>query len=379
MTAEKDYFDFALPTKVKFGPGKRDEVVDEIKRRGLQRVGMVTTEEIVDLRLHEDITEVLEKNGKSVKIFTGVMSNPHLSTIAEGYQTLQRFGVDCLVGLGGGSTIDVTKAVSLCLANEESNLVQLDQQSEGVKTSLPFFALPTTSGTGSEVDYWAVISSPENNEKMSIGMPEMAPLTAIVDPELTLTLPPELTFFTGIDAFTHALEAFFSSESNELSDMLSLKAMELVFKSLETAVHNGDNLPSRGDMALASTLGGAAMQHVGLGLIHAMSHQISGFYDTNHGLANALLLRRVLEFNEEAVPEKTRRLNKKLDVELSEKIAELFQIRDLSNYRVTVKAEDLPELVERAVNNVNAETNPRRASQEEVRDLYESSFDIEDS
>jgi len=377
MTLNGGYFDFVLPTKVRFGPGQRTEVVSEIRQRGFERVGLVTMEEIVELGLHEELTEKLRNDGKKVKMFTEVTSNPHLSNIKEGYQVLQEFGADCLVGLGGGSAIDVTKGVSLCLANQESDLVYLDQRSNGVKSSLPFFAVPTTSGTGSEVDYWAVISSPEKNQKLSIGMPQMSPLTAIVDPELTLTLPPKLTFFTGIDAFSHALEAFFSSESNELSDMLSLKAMELVFQSLETAVHNGDNLSARGDMALASTLGGSAMQHVGLGLIHAMSHQISGFYDTNHGLANALLLRPVLEFNEGAVPEKTRRLNKKLDVELSEKIAELFQIRDLSNYRVAVKAEDLPELVERAVNNVNAETNPRPAGQEEVRNLYESSFEIE--
>lgn len=379
MTPNGGYFDFVLPTKVRFGPGQRTEVVSEIRQRGFERVGMVTIEDIVELGLHEELTEKLRNDGRKVKLFTGVTSNPHLSTIKEGYQVLQEFGVDCLVGLGGGSAIDVTKGVSLCLANQESDLVYLDQRSDGVKSSLPFFALPTTSGTGSEVDYWAVISNPERNQKLSIGMPQMAPLTAIVDPELTLTLPPKLTFFTGIDAFSHALEAFFSSESNELSDMLSLKAMELVFESLEIAVHHGDNLSARGDMALASTLGGAAMQHVGLGLIHAMSHQVSGFYDTNHGLANALLLPKVLQFNEEATPERTELLERRLDTSLVKEIDQLLEIRDLSDYQIALDPEDLPEMVKRAINNVNAETNPRTASREDVRELFVASFRVEES
>ncbi|MCF7876516.1 iron-containing alcohol dehydrogenase [Candidatus Bipolaricaulota bacterium] len=379
MNRDGKYFDFVLPTKVKFGPGKREEASKEIQRLGLQQIGLITTDEIVDLGLHEEMTDTLRRGGRGVEIFTGVTSNPHLSTIEKGYQFFEKSGVDSLVGLGGGSVIDATKAISLCLANEESDIVALNEQPEDLETSLPFFALPTTSGTGSEVDYWAVISSPETNEKLSIGNPQMAPLTAIVDPELTVTLPPELTFFTGIDAFSHALEAFFSSSSNELSDTMALKAMELVLKSLETAVNQGDYLPARGDMALASTLAGAAMQHVGLGLIHAMSHQVSGFYDTNHGLANALLLLNVLEFNQEEVPEKTGKLEERLNGSILEKIEELLDIRDLSDYRVSVKKEDLPELVDRAINNVNAETNPRQAGPDEVRGLYKASFVIEKS
>lgn len=379
MNSKGEYLDFVLPTKVKFGPGKREEVPKEIDSLGFQNIGLVTTEEIEELGLHEEINSKLKANEKRIEVFSDVPSNPHLSTVKRGYQFLKKIDVDALVGLGGGSVIDTTKAIGLCLANNEDDIIHLNEQSKGIKPSLPFFALPTTSGTGSEVDYWAVLSDPESNRKLSIGTPKMAPLTAIVDPELTVTLPPELTYFTGMDAFSHALEAFFSSESNKLSDVLALKAIELVFESLDKAVSEGDNLQARGDMALASTLGGAAMQHVGLGLIHAMSHQVSGFYDTSHGLANALLLPNVLEFNTENVPGKVRMLEERINARIQNKIDELLDIYDLSDYRVSIKEKHLPELVKRAINNVNAETNPRPASRSEVRDLYEASFIVEET
>ena len=377
METEGSYFDFVLPTKVKFGPGKRKELKSEVKSRGFKSIGIVTNEIIRDLGLLEGVEKNLQED-REVHVLTGVESNPHISTVSRGYNEFDGKNIDCLVGIGGGSVIDTTKAISLCLANGEEDIVQLDQTSERIEPSLPFFALPTTSGTGSEVDYWAVISKPETNEKLSIGCPEMAPLTAIVDPELTVTLPAELTFSTGIDAFSHALEAFLSAESNDLSDTLALKAMDLVFESLESAINNGRDLGARGDMSLASTLGGAAMQHVGLGLVHAMSHQISGFYDANHGLTNAKLLQPVLEFNREAVPDKLSVLEEKFDNRFTEKMENLLNLYDYSNFPLELKGNDLPELVERAVRNVNAETNPRPADRGEVRRIYETSFDIAD-
>ncbi len=378
MNQKEDYFDFILPTKVKFGPGLRNQVVEEIVSRDYQRVGVVTTEDILELGLLEGIAEELKSKGRMIEVFSNVTSNPHLSTISEGYEAFQGFQPDCMIGLGGGSAIDATKAIGLCLANEEADIVRLDQRDERPKPCVPFFAIPTTSGTGSEVDYWAVFSDSGSNRKLSIGSPEMAPLTAVIDPELTLTLPPELTFFTGIDAFTHALEAFFSSTSNELSDTLSIKAMELVFRSLETAVENGDDLSARGDLSLASALGGAAMQHVGLGLIHAMSHQVSGFYDTNHGLANARLTLPVLNFNQAEVPERFEKLKRQLGGNLRDKIDRTFEILDLSQYRVTISEEDLDEMVDRAIKNVNAETNPRQPVRSEVEKLYRESFIIDE-
>ncbi len=376
MPDTHDYMDFILPTKVKFGPGMRKEIVEEIPAKGEKKVGVVTTEELLDLGLGDDVLEELVRINCTVEIFSHVTSNPHLNTISAGYDYFRGFGPDYLIGLGGGSAIDTTKGISLCLANEERSLAKLDSREEELETAVPYFAVPTTSGTGSEVDYWAVISDPESNRKLSFGYPEMAPLTAIIDPELTLTLPPRLTLFTGIDALTHALEAFFSSESNRLSDVLSLTAIELIFNSLSEAVRDGKDPEARGDLSLASTLAGAAMQHVGLGLIHAMSHQVSGFYDTNHGLANALLTSNVIKYNLEVVPEKYKRINEALGGDLLEELEELFRKHSVFSEKVAIQEDDLETLVERAIANVNAETNPRKATEGDVRMLYVNSYQV---
>ena len=377
MNETESYFDFVLPTKVKFGPGSRKQIVDEIVSRDYRRIGVVTTEEIRGIGLLDGIMEDLRSKNREVEVFSKITSNPHIATVKTGFEYFRKFQPDCMIGFGGGSAIDATKAIGLCLANDLGDIVNLDKDEAEIKPSIPFFAVPTTSGTGSEVDYWAVLSDVETNRKLSIGSPKMAPLTAVVDPELTVTVPPDLTFFTGIDAFSHAFEAFFSSSRNELSDLLSIKSMELVFRSLENAVENGDDLSARGDMALASTLGGAAMQHVGLGLIHAMSHQVSGFYDTNHGLANAKLTLPVLGFNEEEVPDRLEVLGEKMGDNFRDKIKGLFEIFDLSHHEVKIKEEDLPEMVDRAVSNVNAKTNPRQPDSEDVEKLYRNSFEVE--
>ncbi|MFP3952927.1 MAG: iron-containing alcohol dehydrogenase family protein [Candidatus Acetothermia bacterium] len=376
MSEVNHYMDFILPTKVKFGPGMKSEIAEEIPGKGKKRVGIVTTAELLDLGLNDDIVEDLVRKDCTVEIFSHVTSNPHLDTISAGYDYFQEFDPDYLVGLGGGSAIDTTKGISLCLANGERSLLKLDSREGELEPGVPYFAVPTTAGTGSEVDYWAVISDPGTNRKLSIGYPQMAPLTAVVDPELTLTLPPDLTLFTGIDALTHAIEAFLSSQSNKLSDVLALTAVELILRSLTDAVRDGKDIQARGDLSLASTLAGAAMQHVGLGLIHAMSHQVSGFYNTNHGLANALLAPNVIEFNVEAVPEKYDMANEALGGDLLEKIGDLFATHSVTENEVTIFEEDLEDLIDRAIDNVNAKTNPRQADKEEIRRLYLESYEL---
>lgn len=375
MEKSEKYLDFVLPTKLKFGPGMSKEIPEDIPP-GCDRVGMITTEDLLRIGAPGEIAAKLKERGVGVEIFADVKSNPHLNTIKTGYEFFRDFRPTYMIGLGGGSVIDTTKGIAICLANKEEDITALEGGSDSLQHSVPFFAVPTTSGTGSEVDYWAVISDPKTKEKLSIGYPEMSPQAAVVDPELTLTLPPKLTLFTGIDAFTHALEAYFSAESNKLSDTLALKSMKLIFGSLTTAIESGQDLQARGDMALASTLAGVAMQHVGLGLIHAMSHQVSGFYDTNHGLANALLTPNVLEFNRESAPEKYDDLSTELGGDTVRRLKELFSRHSVNDYQVTIYEEDLDDLTSRASVNVNAETNPRDATNEEITNLYRQSFTV---
>jgi alcohol dehydrogenase len=246
-----------------------------------------------------------------------------------------------------------------------------------LRSGPPVFCLPTTSGTGSEVSYWAVITDRGTHEKLSLGDPAFSPALAIVDPELTLTLPPRLTLWTGLDALTHAVEAFLSTLASPLSDLLSREAISVCVRSLGHAVEQGDDLKARGDMALASLLAGAAMQHVGLGLVHAISHQVSGFYDTQHGLANALLLPHVLEFNTPECLEKRKVLDG-----LTESgnflgwLKDLYEKHGLEAEAVEIKEKDIPIMAERAKDNVNAFTNPRRAEVQDIMELQRRSFKV---
>lgn len=205
----------------------------------------------------------------------------------------------------------------------------------------------------------------------------MAPHMAIVDPELTLTLPRKMTLWTGLDALTHALEAYVSILSNRLSGLLALEAIKLVLESLDRAVNHGDNLAAREGMALASLLAGAAMQHVGLGLIHAMSHQVSGFYDTPHGLTNAKLLTPVFAFNLPKMPqEKCASLDSLSEVAFQEVLADIDRRYGLADEVITVRERDLEVMSKRACENVNAKTNPRYPEPSEIESLYRSTFTV---
>jgi len=372
-----DYFDFVLPTSVIFGPGKVEVLPAELSRSGFGRAAIITDKGIEKAgTLNESVTS-LKRQRIEVKVFAEVQANPHVESVKECLQFLRDYRPDCIIAIGGGSSLDTAKAAGVCYANDLNDVAQT-QQREGLKRSLPIIAVPTTAGTGSEVGYWAVVSDRKTNEKLSIGDPTMAPYMAIVDPELTTTLPPRLTLWTGIDALTHAVEAYFSTLSNRISDMLCLEAISLILKSLEQAVEEGSNLQPRGDMALASLLAGAAMQHVGLGLVHAMSHQVSGFYDTAHGLANAILLPHVLEFNTPGCRDKVKTLDNLAEDRKSFMgwLEEVYQRYNLNEEVVEIKEEDILTMAERAKGNVNARTNPRKAEIADVIGIYKKSFKV---
>lgn len=374
----KGHVEFTLPTKVTFGSGKLCELGEEIARCGFKRVALITAKELLELKLAEKAIVAAEQGGAKTLVFSGAESNPTTRLVTKGVKELGAFAPDCLVGFGGGSAIDLAKGIGICLGHSRDDVIAF-QSDQNIRTrSVPVICIPTTAGTGSEVNYWAVVSDPEINEKLSIGHPAMSPHMAIVDPELTLTLPKKITLWTGLDALTHALEAYVSTLSNRLSDLLALEAMKLILDGLDRVISQGDDLEAREHMSLASLLAGAAMQQVGLGLIHAMSHQVSGFYDTPHGLTNAKLLASVFAFN---LPEIAREKREKLD-SLSAKpfqdiLAEIGKHYSISDEVITVRESDLGTMSKRAVNNVNVKTNPRKASMEEVQALYHQAFIVE--
>lgn len=374
----KGRIDFTLPTKVVFGSGKLVELREEISRCGFKRVALITSKDLVELKLAEEAVGATEQGGSKALVFSEVKSNPTTALVTKGVKVLEPFAPDCLVGLGGGSAIDLAKGIGICLSHNCDDIRAL-QSGQRIRTrSIPVICIPTTSGTGSEVNYWAVISDPRTHEKLSIGHPMMAPHMAIVDPELTLSLPRKMTLWSGLDAFTHALEAYLSTLANRLSDLLALEAIKLVLENLDRAVNYGDNLDAREHMALASLLAGTAMQHVGLGLIHAMSHQVSGLYDTPHGLTNAKLLAPVLTFNLPSVPKVKRdKLDSLREKPFGEVIMGINRRYNLADEVITVRTNDLDVMSKRAVNNVNAKTNPRESNTEEVRALYHQAFIVE--
>lgn len=369
---------FTLPTKVTFGSGKLVELREEISRCGFNRVVLITSKDLVELKLVEKAIKMAERSGARTLVYSRVESNPTTQSVAEGVKALEPFVPDCLVGFGGGSAIDLAKGIGICLSHRTQDIKAFQHKPNITKRSTPVICIPTTSGTGSEVNYWAVISDPRTKEKLSIGDPRMAPHMAIVDPELTLTLPRKMTLWTGLDALTHALEAYVSTLSNRLSDLLALEAIKLILESLDRAVNHGDDLVDREHMALASLLAGAAMQQVGLGMIHAMSHQVSGFYNTPHGLTNAKLLAPIFAFNLPEIPqEKRASLDSLSEMPFQNVLTEIDQRHGIADEVITVRESDIEIMSTRARENVNAETNPRRANTEEVQALFRQAFIIE--
>lgn len=369
------YFNFILPVKVEFGPGALALLPAELARQEAHRTVFISTAGRKRSGMFVKPFLKLRERDIEAVIYSGVRENPDLESVADCVRFLTEQAPDVLVGVGGGSSLDTTKAAAMCYANGvESVRDLLDMKSR--KRSFPVVMVPTTAGSGSEINYWSVITDKVRKEKISLGDPAMAPLAALVDPQLCTTLPPIPTLYTGIDALTHALESYLSVESNWLSDMLSLGAVSLIVNSLEQAVVDGRDLEARCDMSLASMLAGMSMENVGLGLIHAMSHQVSGHYDTPHGLANALLLPTVLAFNGAVCGKKMRSLDGLLHGRrgFGRWLKRLYTRFGINKDMVAIGRRDIPEMVMKVIENVNAKTNPAGADEKEIEHLFELSF-----
>jgi alcohol dehydrogenase len=249
----------------------------------------------------------LGRAGIAVTVFDRVDPNPRVASVRAGADVARASGCDVLVAVGGGSVIDTAKAVGLVLANG-GDVVEydftLDEPRSIERPITPLLAVPTTAGTGSEVTFWAVVTDPERREKLGVGGPLMAPAVALVDPELTLTLPPALTAFTGLDALTHAVEALAATNAGPLSDLCAVRAVTLASKSLRRAVADGGDRVARREMALASLLAGAAFTNADVGAVHCIAEVVGGLYDLPHGLVCALYLPSVVEFSAAAAPQR---------------------------------------------------------------------------
>jgi 4-hydroxybutyrate dehydrogenase len=374
---------FSFPTSIVFGVGAVQEVGALAKKVGGTRALIVTDKGVAKAGLIAPVQQALEAAGVSSVVFDGVAPNPTEANVDDGIAAYREAGCDFLIGVGGGSPLDGAKAIRLRVTHTLP-LEEYDDNIDGgdkINGDMPpMLALPTTAGTGSEVGRSTVIICKANDRKTVIFSPHLMPEFAVCDPELTAGMPPVITAATGMDAFTHNIESYLATPYHPLADALALYGIRLCGKSLRRAVENGRDLEARGDMMMAAIMGATAFQK-GLGVTHSLAHPLSSIGGMHHGMANAVLLPYVLEFNAEACPQLYRDIAKTLDLPAQPE-AVVQWVRDLNasigipaklnSFGIT--AEMIPAMVEKALLDGCYRTNPRPCTAADMRALYEAAL-----
>lgn len=296
-------FTVTQPTLIRFGCGAVKDLASLVKQLGGTKVLVVADPGLEKAGLLDRIVAPLKENGVGYELYTDVDPEPGLRLADNGAALAKKMGADCVVGAGGGSAMDVAKAISILITNggKAEDYLGLGKIK---KPGVPKIMVPTTSGTGAEVTFTAVFINEKTQSKGGMNGDPLYPEAAVLDPELTVSLPQHVTAATGIDAFTHAIEAFVSTQAHPVSDMYAIEAMDLIAANLGKAYANGNNIEARSNMLLGSLLGGKALATAGVGLVHAMAYPLGGMFGIPHGLANAVLLPYVIEFNLIGAPEK---------------------------------------------------------------------------
>jgi len=372
-----------------FGAGSRKMIAEEVAKRGYKKALVVTDKDLVKFGVAAQVTDVLKEAGIPFEIFDEVKPNPTVKNVKAGIAAFKAAGADFMVAIGGGSSMDTSKAVGIIVNNPEfSDVVSLEGVAPTKKKSVPVIALPTTAGTAAEVTINYVITDEESVKKMVCVDPNDIPTLAIIDPELMLSMPRGLTAATGMDALTHAIEGLITLGAWEMSDMFELKAIEMIAKWLPKAVATPSDIEARDGMATAQYIAGMAFSNVGLGLVHGMAHPLGAYYDIPHGVANALLLPFVMEYNKEAAKVKYRKIAEAMGVDTSamddDQAAQAavdavkalaLEVRIPQHLsEIGVPESGLPTLAQAAFNDVCTPGNPRKASVEEILEVYKKAF-----
>ena len=379
---------FILNETSYFGAGARENVATEIKGRGFDKAFVVTDKDLVKFGVAQKVLDVLDNAAISYEVFDNVKANPTVTNVKEGVEKFKAYGAKVIVAIGGGSAIDTAKAIGIIIANPEfSDVVSLEGVADTKNKSVPIIAVATTAGTAAEVTINYVITDEETKHKMVCVDPHDIPVVAVVDSELMSSMPKGLTAATGMDALTHAIEGFITKGAWEMSDMFHIKAIEIIGKSLASAVENKPE--GREAMALGQYIAGMGFSNVGLGIVHSMAHPLGAWYDTPHGVANAVLLPYVMEYNAEATGTKYRDIAKAMGVSGTENMSEdeyrkaaVNAVKELSKtvgipeklHEIGVKEEDLPALAKDAFNDVCTGGNPKDTSVEEILEIYKTAF-----
>lgn len=370
------------------GAGAIQHIVDEVKARQFKKALVVTDKDLIKFNVAQKVTALLEQAGLPYEIFDEVKANPSVEVIKKGVAKFKESGADYLIAIGGGSPTDSSKAIGIIINNPEfADVLSLEGVAPTKNKCVPIIAVPTTAGTAAEVTINYVITDEANKRKFVCVDVHDVPVVAVVDPDMMSSMPRGLTAATGMDALTHAIEGYTTKAAWALTDALHLEAIRLISKHLRGAVENTKE--GREGMALGQYVAGMGFSNVGLGIVHSMAHPLSAYYDTPHGIANAVLLPYVLEFNAPATGEKFREIARAMGVKGVDKMtqeeyrqAAINAVKQLSKdvgipeklHMIGVKEEDLTALSQDALKDVCTGGNPRDCTAEEILDIYKTAF-----
>lgn len=382
-------YTFNIPTQIEFGAGAIKKILSLISNLNCKNIMIVTDKGVVNAGILDKVTASLDNDDSDIKylVFDKVEPDPGTDTIEEIYALAKEEKIEAFVAIGGGSPMDSSKGASVLMANP-GKLQDYGGVNKVKNKGIPVIAIPTTSGTGSEVTIFAVLSDNEANTKFTVTSALIAPDIAIIDPELTLTLPPKLTASTGLDAMTHAIEAYTSLISEPISDALALESMNLLYNFLPRAVNNGSDLEAREKVALGSLLAGMAFNNAYLGLAHAIASPLGALFHVPHGTATAVMLPHVMKFNYAAAPEKYIKMAEAFGVEVSgkdiydkaycavEAITKLVSLCGMPTTlrEVGAKEEKLDQVAKDALLSVQLKFNCRKANEAQIREIVGEAY-----
>lgn len=367
------------------GAGAIESIADEAKGRGFKKALVCSDPDLVKFGVTKKVLDVLDAASLSYEMYSSIKPNPTIENVQEGVEAFKKAGADYLVAIGGGSSMDTAKAIGIIINNPEfADVKSLEGVADTKNKSVPILAVPTTAGTAAEVTINYVITDAQNNRKMVCVDPHDIPVVAFVDPDMMSSMPKGLTAATGMDALTHAIEGYITAGAWELSDMFHLKAIEIIGRSLRDAVENTPK--GREDMALGQYVAGMGFSNVGLGIVHSMAHPLGALYDTPHGIANAIILPTVMEYNAEATGDKYKYIAQAMGVEGTEGMSQeeyrkaaIDAVKKLSedvgipaDLKEIVKEEDIPFLAQSAYDDACRPGNPKETSVEDITKLYKS-------
>ena len=374
---------FVLNETSYHGAGAIKEIATEVKGRGFKKAFVCSDPDLIKFGVTKKVTDVLDNADIDYEIYSEIKPNPTIENVQTGVAAFKASDADCIIAIGGGSSMDTAKAIGIIIKNPDfADVRSLEGVAPTTNKCVPIIAVPTTAGTAAEVTINYVITDTQKNRKMVCVDPKDIPVVAVVDPDMMSSMPKGLTAATGMDALTHAIEGYITAGAWELSDMFHLKAIEIISNSLRGAVENTPQ--GREGMALGQYVAGMGFSNVGLGIVHSMAHPLGALYDTPHGVANAIILPTVMEYNAPATGEKYRNIAKAMGVDGVDSMtldearkAAVNAVKKLSkdvgipeNLKDIVKPEDVDFLAQSAYDDACRPGNPRETSVEEIKELY---------